>query len=258
MFNSDFHIHTCYCDGKNTPEEIVIEAVSKGMKKIGFSGHSYIDFEDAPFMNPEKERNYKIEINRLKEKYKSQIKILLGIELDYFSDVDTSDYDYVIGSVHYVKCGEKIIAIDHTIQCFEDAIKECNNDVYEVCEKYFEIVSDIVNKTNADIIGHFDLVSKFNEGSKFLDENNKRYIDAYTKALDILLKTGKPFEINSGAISRGYRTFPYPSMNILKYIAEHKGKVILSSDSHQKDTIMYKFEESEKIAKSLGLEIVEL
>ena len=66
------------------------------------------------------------------------------------------------------------------------------------------------------------------------------------------------FEINSGAISRGYRTFPYPSMNILKYIAEHKGKVILSSDSHQKETIMYKFEESEKIAKSLGLEIVEL
>ena len=257
MFNSDFHIHTCFCDGKNSPEEIVIEAISRGMKKIGFSGHSYMDFENFG-MSPEILEKYKLEINRLKQKYKAQIKILLGIEYDYFSDLDISDYDYVIGSVHYIECNGEKIAVDHSVQCFEDAIRKCNNDVYELCEKYFALVSNVVDRTNANIIGHFDLVSKFNDGNKFFDENNERYINAYTKALDILLKTGKHFEINTGAMSRGYKSFPYPSMNILKYIAEHNGKVILSSDSHQKETIMYKFEESEKIANSLGLEIVEL
>lgn len=257
MINSDFHVHTCYCDGKDTPENIVIEAISKGMKKIGFSGHSYMDFEGFG-MSDEILKNYKAEINRLKQKYKSQIEIFLGIELDYFSEVNTDDFDYIIGSVHYVTCNNKKIAVDHNIECFENAVKECNNDVYELCEKYFEIVSDIINKTDANIIGHFDLVSKFNERKNFFDENNERYINAYKKALDILLKTGKPFEINTGAMSRGYKNFPYPSKKILEYISAHNGSVILSSDSHQKETLMYKFDECEKICKSLNLKIVEL
>ena len=258
MILSDFHVHTCYCDGKDTPENIVLEAISKGMKKIGFSGHSYVDFDESISWPAENSEKYKSEINKLKQKYKSKIEILLGIELDYFSDVDTSDYDYIIGSVHYIKCGGKIIAVDHTVECFEQAIKYCNNDVYEVCEKYFEIVSDVVNKTNANIIGHFDLVSKFNDGNKFFDENNERYIKAYENALNILLKTNRPFEINTGAMSRGYKKFPYPSKKILEYIASHGGKVILSSDSHKKENLMYNFQECEKLANSLGLKIVTL
>lgn len=258
MILSDFHVHTCYCDGKDKPEDIVLEAISRGMKKIGFSSHSYVDFDDSiswPVANVEE---YKNEINRLKQKYKSQIKILLGTEYDYFSDVNTDEYDYIIGSVHYITCGGKKIPIDHTIECFEQAIKECNGDVYEVCEKYFEIVSDVVNKTNANIIGHFDLVSKFNDGNRFFDEDNPRYVKAAEKALDVLLKTGRPFEINTGAMSRGYKKFPYPSKKILGYIAAHDGSVILSSDSHRKETLMYKFDECEELANSLGLKILTL
>ena len=258
MILSDFHVHTCYCDGKDKPEDIVLEAISKGMKKIGFSGHSYVDFDESISWPAANSERYKLEINKLKQKYKSKIEILLGIELDYFSDVKTDDYDYIIGSVHYIKCGGKIIAIDHTIECFEQAIKYCGNDVYEVCEKYFDIVSDVVNKTNANIIGHFDLVSKFNDNNKFFDENNERYIKACEKALNALLQTKKPFEINTGAISRGYKKFPYPSKRILGYIASHGGKVILSSDSHKKETLMYGFKECEDLANSLGLEIITL
>ncbi|MBR0203368.1 MAG: hypothetical protein IJQ56_03275, partial [Synergistaceae bacterium] len=77
-------------------------------------------------------------------------------------------------------------------------------------------------------------------------------------AADKLIPTGRPFEINTGAISRGYKTVPYPSREILKYLAANNGKVILSSDSHSKENLMYKFPECEELAESLGLKIIEL
>ena len=115
-----------------------------------------------------------------------------------------------------------------------------------------------MNRTKASVIGHFDLIVKLNANNRFFDENNPRYISAVNSALDALLKTGRPFEINTGAVSKGYRDFPYPSLRILKYIAAHGGSVILSSDSHRKETLMYDFPKYEELAHSLGLKVCEL
>ena len=77
------------------------------------------------------------------------------------------------------------------------------------------------------------------------DTNHPRYIKAWQKAADELLKTGKPFEVNTGAISRGYRTAPYPAKEIRNYIREHGGKLIMSSDAHAKENIAFRFDEWE-------------
>ena len=68
---------------------------------------------------------------------------------------------------------------------------------------------------------------------------------AWQQAADELLKTGKPFEVNTGAISRGYRTTPYPAKEIRDYIREHGGKLIMSSDAHAKENIAFRFDEWE-------------
>ena len=258
MIQSDFHVHTCYCDGNDKPEDIVIQAISLGMKKLGFSGHSYTPFDEDYCMSLANTESYRNEIHMLKEKYNGEIEILCGIEADYYSDIDASMYDYVIGSVHYVCVNGEYISVDHNPEVLSRLLHACNDDPYDMAERYYALVSDIVNKTHADIIGHFDLLTKFNEGNRFLDENHERYITASNRALDLLLETGKPFEINTGAISRGYRTSPYPSERILKYIAEHNGTVILSSDSHDKHNLMYSFNECEEIVRKLGLNLIEL
>ena len=59
------------------------------------------------------------------------------------------------------------------------------------------------------------------------------------------MQEGVPFEINTGAISKGYRTEPYPAKNIRDYIRQQGGRFILSSDSHRTDTLCYGFEEYE-------------
>jgi histidinol-phosphatase (PHP family) len=110
----------------------------------------------------------------------------------------------------------------------------------------------IVNKTDADIIGHFDLITKFNEKSPRFDESEPRYRKAAIDAVDSLLTYCRPFEVNTGAISRGYRTTPYPSRGLLEYINARGGCVILSSDSHRADTLNFVFKDALDIVRSVG------
>lgn len=258
MILSDFHVHTAYCDGHDSPEDIVKEAISLGMKKLGFSGHAYTPFDEAPCMSPEGTEEYRREIHRLKEEYSGQIEIFCGIEQDYYSTIPAKNYDYVIGSVHYININGECLHVDNTPEMFYDLISKCGGDPYNVAEKYYSLVADVVNKTGANIIGHFDLITKLNERCNFFDEDNPRYISASNNALDALLETGAVFEINTGALSRGYRSFAYPSMRLLKRIAEKGGRVILSSDAHDKHNLMYSFPEYEELALSLGLKVIEL
>lgn len=258
MILRDLHVHTTYCDGKNTPEEMVRAALDLNMKTLGFSVHGYTDFDESYCIPKEKVVEYKAEIKALKEKYRNKIEILCGVELDYYSDeVATEEYEYSIGSVHYVKCGDEYFPIDLNAEVFKSTVGEFSNgDYIAYAERYFKNVADVIKKTKADIIGHFDLVAKYNEGNKFFDENDARYVNAGFAAIDALIETGKPFEINSGAISRGYKTTFYPSEIFLQRIAQKGGKVILSSDSHNANTLCFKFEEAERMARDMGLEIV--
>ena len=165
----------------------------------------------------------------------------------------------MIGSVHYLDCGGVFRHIDHTPEMLQEAIDDSfGGDPYAMAEHYYSLVADVVHKTHANIIGHFDLITKLNANNRFFDEEHPRYIAAVNSALDALLKTGVPFEINTGAISKGYKDFPYPSLRILKYIAEHGGSVILSSDSHRKETLMYDFPKYDELAQSLGLKVCSL
>ena len=108
----DLHVHTTYCDGKNTPEEMVLSAIEKGLDTLGFSVHSYMDFDLSYCIQKERIEDYKNEINALKEKYRDKIEILCGVELDYLSVMDVSGFDYKIGSVHYVKTCDGYEAVD--------------------------------------------------------------------------------------------------------------------------------------------------
>ena len=257
MILQDLHTHTTYCDGKNTPEEMVLAAIEKGMTRIGFSGHCYTFFDTSYCMSESGVRAYCAEIAALKEKYKGRIEILCGVEQEYYATASTEPFDYMIGSVHYVKCGEEYIPVDESAQTLLRGVKEhFEGDIYALAEAYFRTVGDVLAKTNADIIGHFDLISKFNEDGRLFDENHPRYVAAYTSAIDRLIPYGKPFEVNTGAISRGYRTRPYPSEAMLRYIAKKGGKVILNGDSHSAGTLCYRFETWHAECQRIGVEVV--
>ena len=88
-----------------------------------------------------------------------------------------------------------------------------------------------------------------------MDTSHPRYKQASEKALTKLIEGGLIFEVNTGAISRGYRTTPYPSKDLLLKIRELGGKVIISSDTHSVHTVDAGYDDASLMLKSLGLTI---
>ena len=68
MILSDLHVHTNYCDGKNSPEEMVVSAIEKGVKKLGLVVHAYTFFDDSYCVPKERISSFIDEMKFLKEK----------------------------------------------------------------------------------------------------------------------------------------------------------------------------------------------
>ena len=255
----DYHMHTTFCDGKSPAEEMVRSALEKGLETVGISGHSYTWFDTSYCMKKESVPVYMAEIARLKQAYAGRINVLCGVEQDYYSAEPTAGFDYAVGSVHYVKLGEEYIPVDEGNANHRRAADAyLSGDLYAFAEEYYRTVADVVNKTNCDIIGHFDIVTKYYDKDPELDVTHPRYRAAWRAAADRLAETGVPFEINTGAITRGVRKDPYPSEEILAYLAEKNAPVILSSDAHSAAAVAFGFDRCLALAEKYGLRVVTL
>ncbi|MCQ2413621.1 MAG: histidinol-phosphatase [Clostridia bacterium] len=239
---ANYHTHSTFCDGKNTPRETIERALALGCAEIGFSGHSYTETGDRePYcMTREGTEQYQTEIRKLKEEYRGKISVLLGVEQDYFALDGTEDYEYVIGSVHYVEKDGVYLPVDESKAILIDSVNRYyDGDYYAFIEDYYELVGKIYERTECDIVGHFDLVTKFNGDGELFDTNHPRYRAAALGALKKLMGRGLYFEINFGAVARGYRKTPYPESWILDILKENGEKILLSSDCHNNELLLF-------------------
>ena len=137
----DLHVHSVFSDGRDTPRDIVISAIEKGVKTLGFSDHSYTEFDERYCIQRDKQAEYIRTINELKNEFSDKIKILCATEQDFYSTAPTAGYDYVIGSVHYVLIDGEYIPVDETAEILkQEADKYFSGDILSLCEAYFENV----------------------------------------------------------------------------------------------------------------------
>lgn len=242
----NLHTHTTYCDGVNTPEEMIKAAIDKGFQSIGFSGHSYMDFSPVYSMSLEDTEKYKEEIFALKEKYRGIIDVFCGLEFEMFSTgFETCGYDYLIGSVHYLsKNGEKI-GFDRPANVIRPVIEDYfSGDGLEFAKEYYSLLATLPEYGDFDIIAHFDLVTKHVEKENFFDVESSQYKEYAVAAAEALAGKIPYFEVNTGAIARGYRTSPYPSDFLLGELKRLGFKAIVSSDCHNKEYLDCGFEDA--------------
>jgi len=250
----NLHVHTTYADGKDRPEEMIAEAIARGFDGIGFSEHSYMRFSDYPYqMTVEDTQRYKAEIRALKAKYRGVIDIFCGMEYEFYSDVPSDGFDYLIGSVHYLD-------FDGTIRGFDRGLAETlayvdtnfGGDGLRFARQYYETVACLPQKGRFDILGHFDLMTKNNEKGRFVDVTAKAYLDAGFEAIHALKGKIPLFEVNTGAISRGYRTSPYPQMAFLREFQRLGFGVVITSDCHDRTHIDCFYEEAHALIREAG------
>lgn len=249
---SNIHSHTTFSDGRDSAEAMVRAALSLGFHTLGFSEHGHADYDDCS-MPLDREADYRAEIRRLKAAYAGQIHILLGYEHDWLSPSDVSEYEYTIESVHYVRRGGALFSIDNTRQILTDAASELyGGDMYALCRDYFHTVCRSIEGTCAQVLGHIELVMKFNEHRDLFDDADPRYLGPALECAELAARSGRLVEINTGAVARGYRTQPYPGAAMLRRVAECGGRVILTSDCHNRDYLDCGFADSAALARACG------
>ncbi len=249
---SNFHTHTTFCDGAHTAEEMVASARALGFDTLGFSGHGYTAFDGSFCMADA--FSYRKEILRLKEETRD-LQIMLGVEEDLYGQVAREDYEYLIGSMHYLKVGDTYHSLDWNYdklrECVEDAF---SGDALAFASAYFETFCDYIETRKPDIIGHFDIITKFDEKHPPLFLGNPDYEKLAVEYARRAAKVGCLFEVNTGAIQRGYRTTPYPSVSILEALRACGARVVLSSDCHSKDALAFGFDRAKEILREVGFD----
>ena len=249
----NLHVHTIYCDGKNTPEEMIEAAMAAGFDSLGFSIHSYMSCSTSGVLSLEKEASYNVEIERLKAKYKDVFPIYRGVEFDIYSDPSVVDYDYKIASVHYLHTRDGVVAFDARLEramAFVDSYFDGNG--MNFAKAYYEALATAPDYGKFDIIGHFDLLTKHNELHPFIDTGAKQYRNFVCEAVDALKGKIPFFEVNTGAIARGLRTTPYPAMDILKLLRENGFGATISSDCHDEQYIDCGYDTAAEILREAG------
>ena len=260
MIRSNFHTHSSYSDGNNEPEVMVQRAIEFNFTSLGFSDHAPgADYVSGWSMTRNAIPAYVAEIHALKEKYKNSIDIYCGLELDSTSELPLDQFDYTIGSVHTIKKGGVVMDVDLAASVTEKYVKELyGGDYYAYAKDYYESLVDHNLKNKCDIVGHFDLIAKFNENQVMFDDQSEEYGKIWKPALEALLEDKSRFvEVNTGAISGGHRTVPYPTRQMLEFIKQKGGTVIITTDCHRSMALREGSDVAEAMIADIGVNYID-
>jgi histidinol-phosphatase (PHP family) len=238
----DYHMHSVLSDGKNTYEEMVLAAIAKGLDEIGFSDHvclKLVDWamriEDIPVMTSQ--------ILDLKVKYKDQIKIKYGVEMDYFPGyedelkeiIDSIPVDFVIGSVHFIG--------DWNFDTDQSMYGKWSND--KLYAKYFHLIQQAAQSELFDIIGHIDIIKKF----RIYPETNQDKL--FEDTIKIIKANNLVVELNTGGLDRPCAEFT-PGPRLLELCHINNVPVTLSSDAHRTNQIARHYDQALEFLKQTG------
>lgn len=244
MIRCNLHTHTDRSDGICSAEHVVIAALEKGFRTLGFSDHSHTPWLEQ-YTLPSDIGPYILGNLELAARYRDRIEIVCGIENEFDSWQDDERLQYRIGSRHCLPIGDGHFLIDETPELLEQGI----NDRYggsgaAAAADYYRLLASDVSRHRPEIIGHFDLIRKFNRSSRFFDENGTAYRRAALEAAEAAGSTGGIFEINTSNIARKRRHIFYPADFILRFILEHGYPVIIGSDAHDPSLLSGGFSEA--------------
>ncbi len=245
----DYHTHNELCKhADGTLEQYVQQAIKLGLNEIGLSDHSPMpnDWDIEVRMFEEQFWSiYKPEVLRLQEKYKDQITIKFALEGDFFPGTEQwvkefnteNNFDYLIGSVHYL--GEWGFDNPLYVGKFNEV------DIDQVYVSYYDHIKRSAQSGLFDIIGHCDLVKKFgHRPTKNIDE-------ILRSTMKTIKDSGMVVEINTSGLHKPVKE-QYPSEHILKIVSEYNIPLTIGSDAHSPSHVGRDFELAKQLVEKYG------
>jgi histidinol-phosphatase (PHP family) len=252
----DYHTHHDRCGHAiGNLRQYVEHAIQIGVTQLGLSDHMPLIHLDPEHYLPEvamslrELSNYVEECYNLKAEYKHQLDIRVGLEADYIEGFEREveqllsqfEWDYVIGSVHFIGPNSNWDITDyrmvHRWQEFHA------NDVYR---EYYEKVGKAASSGLFDFIGHFDVIKRFGVSC---DANPTEWQFA---ALDVIHKHDLALELNTA----GWQTKAaeqYPSRALIEACHQRGIPMTIGSDAHQPAHLTRDFGRAMTLLKECGV-----
>jgi histidinol-phosphatase (PHP family) len=239
----DLHNHTTRCNhAVGTVDEYIQRAIELGIDIYGFSEHAPMDFDEHYRLKFDEMDAYVSDILGAKEKYKNDIDILLGYEVDWLQGhmderVLHADVDYLIGSVHFIdKWG-----FDNPE--FISGWKE--KDIDEIWQAYFDATEAMAKSGKFDIVGHLDLIKVF----KFMPKQDIRLLAK--DVLKAIKKSNMIMEINTAGLRKPIGEM-YPSRALVEEAYALDIPITFSSDAHAVEQIGAGYDLATALARDIG------
>ena len=241
---ADYHMHTSFSDDSVMPMQDAVErAIAIGLDEICFTDHinavhSYDDCDCDAYLK---------EINRCRQMFKDKITIKFGMEFglqsqlcSYYEDLFRQyDFDFILLSVHLI----------NNLDLWNHEFQHGKSQIQYNCEYYDELLNIVHNYNDYSVLGHMDLIRRYEIESECPFEYVK---DRIEKILHVVIDNGKGIEVNTSSFRYGLQDL-MPSREVLKLYKKLGGEIItIGSDSHREEQIGYKIPFIHEQLKYLG------
>jgi histidinol-phosphatase (PHP family) len=244
---SCLHTHTNYCDGAADIETMCQAAYDKGLVSLGFSSHAPVPLLSEWHMKKADLSAYLAEVREAAERWAGRLEIWTGLEIDYIEKLsspadsfyDSLALDYRIGSVHYLRQGagqqsEDFFTVDGSEKELEEGLQHgFAGNSEKLIQAYWEAVAKMLSAGGLTIVGHLDLIRKYNQDDAFFTDTSKAWQDGAAEALRAAAKSGVIIEINTGGMNRGIMRSPYPNLELIKEMKKLHIPVMINADAHK-------------------------
>ena len=244
----NLHAHTPYGDGHSPARAYVDAAVANGMRTIGISEHAPLGPDVTWTLALDALPAYERELSGLAEEYADEIELLRGLEVDWwpahgewFERIGPSRWDYLIGSVHFVTVDAGTLGVDDSPPIFEKGIRDVfGGDIRAACDAFFECERQAASSGRFQILGHFDLIKKFNRNARYFDTAESWYREMAYTVVDAAAASGIIVEVNTAGLDKAAQEC-YPAPWLIARCVERGVRLTLNSDAHRSAEIQRHF-----------------
>jgi len=256
---TDYHVHLRPDERENTAERFFTRenaeryretASERGIAELGVAEHIYrfhqaLEVWDHPFW-----RHYAVDdLDDYCSFVREETDLRLGIEADFIAGredrmanlLEAREWDYVVGSVHFVNDG------DGSLDTEEYSVWLREESPERIWERYFETLGHAAQSGLFDILAHPDLVKVWGRDRPRPEGDLRRF---YYRAMEMIADVDIAIEVSTAGLRKPVAEI-YPALGFLEMAVDAGKPLVLSSDAHQPDQLGYRFEEAVRLLESL-------
>ena len=261
---TDYHVHLRPDEDETTPDRYFTSAnaeryrevaTERGIEELGVAEHVYRFVQSLDVWRHPWFRHWAHDdMDEYCSFVREETGLRLGVEVDFLPGredrmsnlLEARDWDYVVGSVHFLRDD----AVDlHGEPDWESWDVWRHGDPEKVWARYFETLGEAARSGLFDILAHPDLVKVWGRQVPSPDGDLRRF---YERAMDGIAESDVAIEVSTAGLRKPVGEI-YPAATFLEMCLEAGRPVALSSDAHVPDQLGFEYERAVSFLEQLGV-----